>query len=229
MTQEKCDVFLRRLKERAYSDLESLSNIQPDLTGWMCHGFESVFTDILQSRYHKVKRPLTVIEVGTWKGLSAATMARISKHLNIPIRIICIDTWLGAPEFWTWGLDDPTRGGSLLCKNGYPQVYYTFLRNVVEQGHTDVMVPLPVSSNEAVDVLRFHEVRADLIYVDAAHEYEAVKNDIERYWSLLEDDGVMFGDDYVGSWPGVVKAVNEFSQSRLVPFGTQDVVWYMKK
>ena len=36
-------------------------------------------------------------------------------------------TWLGAPEFWTWGLLDPRRGGSLNRVHGFPSVCYTLL------------------------------------------------------------------------------------------------------
>ena len=32
--------------------------------------------------------------------------------------------------------------------------------------------------------------------VDGAHEYEAVLDDIENWWSKLKKDGVMFGDDF---------------------------------
>ena len=144
--------------------------------------------------------------------------------------IIAVDTWLGAPEFWTWGLNDPTRGISLQCMQGYPQVFYTFTKNVKSYGHDDMIAPFPISSVQGADVLQHYGIQADIIYVDAAHEYEPVKSDIEKYWSLLKPGGVMFGDDYtVSYWPGVVKAVDEFCNNNNLQLSTQGVMWYIRK
>ena len=32
------------------------------------------------------------------------------------------------------------------------------------------------------------------------------------YWQLVRPGGVMFGDDYLGNWPGVVQAVKMFGE-----------------
>lgn len=61
-----------------------------------------------------------IVEVGTWKGQSAINMANILKKNDIKGKIYCIDTFLG-----TWDLQEKE------CKNGYSQVYYMFLNNVV--------------------------------------------------------------------------------------------------
>lgn len=196
----------------------------PDLRGWMCQEFKPAFTEMARIAYHRVGRPLVIIEVGTWKGLSASTMAAVCKAEGIPVRIICIDTWLGAPEFWTWGLHDPTRGGALACKRGYPQVYYTFIDNMIHEGHQDVIAPFPISSSEAPTVLEHYKIRADLIYIDAAHEYEAVKADIVRFKGLLAEGGTIFGDDYSDGWPGVKRAVDEFDAQKTV----KGVLWTLE-
>jgi hypothetical protein len=142
-------------------------------------------------------------------------MAQIAKENDIPCRIIAVDTWLGAPEFWTWGIDDPTRGLSLRRRNGYPTVYETFVKNMKKLGHDDVVAPLPLSSDCAASVLKYYDIRADAIYVDAAHEYASVKNDIDTYYELLKDGGMLFGDDYdAQNWPGVVRAVDEKFEGR---------------
>jgi hypothetical protein len=65
---------------------------------------------------------------------------------------------------------------------------------------------------------------ADLIYIDASHEYGPVKDDIAAFWPLLNDNGIMLGDDYSPSWKGVVQAVNEFGQAEI-----NGVVWKFVK
>jgi hypothetical protein len=223
--------FLDHLSQSAFAQphTDALKNTKGDLQGWMDHEFAAVFERMLKKTFDTNQRQLTIIEVGTWKGLSAITMANIAKSLNIPVRILCIDTWLGAPEFWTWGLHDPTRGKSLKTLNGYPSIYYTFLRNVIDHGHQEVICPFPVSSNEAIEVLKFYKIMGDIIYVDAAHEYKSVSNDMERCWEILQDDGYMIGDDYHENWRGVIQAVEEFSTQKNIQKQLDGVVWSFHK
>lgn len=160
-------------------------------------------------------------------------MAEVANRWGIPVHIICVDTWLGAPEFWTWGLEDPSRGISLKKQNGYPQIYYTFLNNVKLLGYDSIIYPFPISSVQAVDVFKFYNIQADIIYLDGAHEYESVLSDIRMYWDLLKKDTLtpsfMMGDDFnVHDWPGVVKAVSEFANTRNLSFDCYDVVWVME-
>jgi predicted O-methyltransferase YrrM len=65
-------------------------------------------------------------------------------------------------------------------------------------------------------------IKFDLIHIDAEHEYSAVKNDIENYWNLLNEDGVMICDDYSSNWPGVVKAVDELVRTHKLNFEKHD-------
>jgi hypothetical protein len=201
--------FIDRLRYRAYDSLD-ITNYTPDLQGWMDEAFAAVFVNCIMNRDRN--EPLTIIEVGTWKGLSCSTMAKIVKELGFRnVRIIAIDTWLGAPEFWTSGIDDSTRGGGLKLKDGYPNVFYTFTKNMKSLGHHDIVAPFPISSQQAMDILNYYNIKADVIYIDASHEYKPVKDDMDQYWTLLKTGGSMIGDDYNMNWPGVIKAVNEFS------------------
>lgn len=216
--------FLEHLQQAAFSDLD-VSNHQVDLQGWMAVEFRDLFKGFLDPMNRD--EPLTIIEVGSWKGLSASTMADISKSMGFKnTKIICIDTWLGAPEFWTSkGLEDKTRGDALNRIHGYPSVFYTFTKNIKALGHDDVIVPFPISSQEGVKVLAKYGIEPNIVYVDASHEYDAVRSDMDAYWSLLKQ-GVMFGDDYNKTdWPGVVRAVDEFpTKARLT-----GVLWSIKK
>jgi predicted O-methyltransferase YrrM len=156
-------------------------------------------------------KPSCIIEVGTWLGASAIHMAKITKKLNLNTKIYCIDTWLGAEEFWTRFKDTPER--DLRCKNGYPQVYFDFLSNVVKHEVQDIIIPIPNTSFVGSKILSHLGVRADLIYIDGSHEYEDVKLDIVSYQGLLTPGGIMFGDDI--RWEGVRKAVDETLKDRV--------------
>lgn len=49
------------------------------------------------------------------------------------------------------------------------------------------------------------------VYIDADHDYEAVRKNLEEWYPLLADNGILAGHDYADSHPGVVRAVNEFA------------------
>lgn len=172
--------------------------LKKDVQGW--NSEHHIFKELIER-----VNPKVIIEVGTWKGASAITMCNAVKELGLETKMYCVDTWLGALEFLT-NLKD-TKERDLRFKNGYPQIYYQFLSNIVHSGYQDIITPIPNTSATAARYFKAHDIKADLIYVDASHEYEDVKADIENYSTLLNDGGVMFGDDY--SWPGVFRAVNE--------------------
>ena len=183
---------------------EGLELMPEDLHGWNSNN--RIFDELVL----KVM-PKTIIEVGTWKGGSAVHMGNICKsycgNAN-KAKIYCIDTWLGAAEFWTGDLaNTPER--NLLLKNGYPQIYYQFLSNVVHQGLQDYIIPVPVPSSIGHKILKAKGVKADLIYIDGSHEYEDVYADLNNYSELLNPGGIMFGDDYY-SFADVGRSVNDF-------------------
>jgi len=210
------------LHNNAFRDLDITGYI-PDTHGWMDSGFDRIITETLTTRDRN--RLLVIFEVGSWKGRSCITIANTVKKMGFTnVRILAVDTWLGAPEFWTWGLNDKTRGVSLNMVNGYPSVFYTFTKNVKYFGHDDIVYPFPISSIQAAEVLTHYGLKADLIYIDASHEYEPVKADITAFWPLLNDGGIMIGDDYLPNWPGVVRAVDEFGKANI-----DGVVWKFMK
>jgi hypothetical protein len=67
-----------------------------------------------------------------------------------------------------------------------------------------VIVPFPATSENAAVVFSHYGVKADVIYIDAAHEYEPALRDFITYWDLLDDGGYIIGDDYIG-WEGVTR------------------------
>ena len=86
-------------------------------------------------------KPRLIIEVGSWKGMSALTMAKASQALQLDVEIVCVDTWLGSPGLYTRPNDE--FYGSLKHVNGYPSLFYTFLSNVVASGLQEMITPLP--------------------------------------------------------------------------------------
>lgn len=189
---------MNKIDQSIYENLE----LRPlDLQGW--NGNSEVFRKLIEE-----VEPKNIIEVGSWKGQSSINMANIIKSLSLNTKITCVDTWLGAQEFWGF-LNNEERNLSL--KNGYPTVYYQFLSNVVHTNNQEIILPFPATSRIAFYHFQANRISADMIYIDASHDYEDVRDDIYSYYNLLNNGGVIFGDDF-HAWPGVNRAVQEFVQ-----------------
>ncbi len=50
---------------------------------------------------------------------------------------------------------------------------------------------------------------ADFIFIDAAHSYGAVRDDIRHWAPKVREGGWLGGHDYHPKFPGVIQAVNE--------------------
>ena len=164
-------------------------------------------------------RPPLLVEVGVWKGESAITLAReVQRQSAIGGTVLAVDTFAGAAEMWMAPMQKAymksARGFAerdLRLMHGMPTIYFQFLANVIRENVSRTIVPFPVDALTASAWLRKLCLQADLVHIDAGHEYESVRADIEAFWPVLRAGGILLGDDYSGSWPGVVTAARELA------------------
>lgn len=159
-------------------------------------------------------RPSVAVEVGVWKGSSVISLAAAMKALDLDGVVIAVDTWLGAWDHW---INDEWFA-HLNFSNGYPALYQTFAANIVGEGLQDYVLPLPLDSVNAANVLRHHEIQADIVHIDGGHDYRAVTSDLREWWPMIRPGGMLIGDDYP-DWPGVKAAFDDFfGEEGKVPF-----------
>lgn len=187
---------MERVKTKLYGDYNPWDNLDTlpfDPQGWDSNS--PVLTELFITH-----RPKLVVEIGVWKGGSAAHMASVAKKLGIEgFEIICIDTFLGSEEHWTPVPDYPKH---LLPsyymprrKNGRPMLYEVFMSNMLYWGHEDVVTPFPIDSVNGLITLKNLGVVPDGIYIDAGHDADSVTKDIKNSLSILRSGGILFGDD----------------------------------
>ena len=174
-----------------------------DLQGWRSR---HPFLDAAVAEW----RPRVLVEVGAWKGASAVYMASaMNVHGVVDGTVIAVDTWLGAVDHWA----DAGLFAELATEHGYPSLYRTFLANVLHEGLADRVVPLPLDSVNAAELMRLRGVSADVIHLDAGHEEASVAADLAAWWPVLRPGGLFIADDYDaegGRFPGVQRAVDAF-------------------
>lgn len=170
-----------------------------DLTGW--NSTHPVFAQLVAET-----SPLTIIEVGSWKGASAQHFADLAPAANL----YCVDTWLGGIDHYlsTAPADDVRRD----C-HGHPRLYQQFLRNFLHTPEATRIFPIIATSSDGARLLDFHEIQGGLIYIDGSHAYPDAYLDLCAYWPLLAPGGVMFGDD-LRAFTAVFASVMRFLEER---------------
>lgn len=189
-------------------------------------GSAPIGADILSDGVSK-ENASVIIEIGTFLGHTAISMAKRLRDENRDGVVLCIDTWLGGSDHWYSSFH---KESPLKRINGYPNIYYQFLANVCYENLQNYIIPIPLTSNGAYAILKENNVIADLVYVDGSHLYTDVYNDITNYYNLLIVGGVMIGDD----WPcdDVKQAVvNVCSEKNIDTISLNDnqIHWLFKK
>ena len=211
---KKSDLLEKLKLEDAFKDFEPVPNTE--LWGW------NGDVPLIPAIVNEVK-PKLLIEVGSWMGQSGVNFAKTVKNLNLDCTVVCVDTWLGSVEHWT----DENLRSKLELVNGYPSFYKRFLTNVKNAGVEDVVVPVPMPSLIAANFLKHNNLLADVIYIDGSHDQSDVYNDLMAYWPLLNEKGIIFGDDL--PWDSVKTAVQAFSAEVGHPMLEQGINWVLRK
>lgn len=137
-----------------------------------------------------------IVEVGSWLGRSTRALAD-----NTPGIVYAVDTWRGGPEEQHLLIN---RSGNWLEEQ--------FAKNVEDllPGPVHKVRPVQLTSHEAADYLGNHyRIWFDMVFLDAAKDYNSVHSDILTWRALLAPRGMLCGADCDSQHMGVVNAVRE--------------------
>jgi len=150
------------------------------------------------------------VEVGAWKGKSTSFLAVEIVNSGKKIQFDVIDTWAGSLEH---------QNNEMVQQD---QLYDHFLDNMKPvEGYFN---PRRMTSLEAAAT--YEDNSLDFVMLDASHEYEDVKADILAWLPKVKSGGILSGDDYHHTWPGVVQAVQELVPDAQIVDG---VTWAYQK
>jgi len=125
--------------------------------------------------------------------------------------LVSIDPWLSADP-------DEYVDRSNVSQDEFDS-YYDQTRERLAR-HGDRSSIWRMTSVEAAATVPDHSF--DFVYIDARHDYESVKEDLEAWWAKVRPGGILAGHDYVdGDLPQgefyVKSAVDEFFGARGIP------------
>jgi hypothetical protein len=134
------------------------------------------------------------VEVGSWKGRSAAFMAVEIHNSGKSIRFDCVDPWNDLDPHPLIQNDPWVQSGKL---------YDKFLFNIDKVKHI-----ITAKRGESISIANeYNDKSLDFVFIDGDHRYECVKADIEAWLPKVKPGGILAGHDY--GWNDVTRAVQE--------------------
>lgn len=153
------------------------------------------------------------VEVGAWKGKSAAFMGVEIANSGKPIIFDVVDMWEEATHLRHARIPyEPARMAE-------------FLANVAPAKKW-----INAYQGTSVEIAaRYNAHTLDMVYIDADHSYEAVKKDIAAWWPKVKPGGRLAGHDYCGEYQGVVDAVEEAAKALGWTVEHEGITWIVRK
>jgi hypothetical protein len=138
----------------------------------------------------------TFVEIGSWQGQSIIHLCQRLQDLSKTARVFVVDTFKGEK-------DQPMHTGVVEAAGG--SIRHIFEANIKAAG-VDHMITI-IEGDSAESAAKFADFECDGIYIDAAHDYVSVVNDLAAWWPKLAPQGIWSGHDY--PWHEVKQAVDE--------------------
>lgn len=148
--------------------------------GWFTYG------GFYKSLVSQLENGSKIAEIGVWKGQSTAFMGVEIINSGKDISFYAIDTFRGSEEHNAKGTQwyEPL----LETEDG---LYNHFLENI--DPVKSVVTPIRKSSVQAAN--EFEDKSLDVVFIDGAHDYDSVMEDIAAWYPKVKTGGILSGHD----------------------------------
>lgn len=133
----------------------------------------------------------TIVEIGPLFGSSSWVLA---KNAHPSVQVISIDTWEPAP--WIKKVEAKFKNCKPFSKDAF--LYYT--RDCPN---------IKAIQGWSPEVVANWDLPIDLFFDDATHGDPGFSENINFFVPFIKENGILCGDDYTGSWPDIVRVVDE--------------------
>jgi hypothetical protein len=155
----------------------------------------------------------TIAEIGCLEGVTADA-----------VRLLCsvkkyymIDPWCECREE---GIGKSAR----VTQVRWDKIYDKIINHFGSLSNFEVIRETSLKASQLFDPFSL-----DLVFIDAIHSYERVKQDIRAWYPIVKRGGIICGDDYFSHHPGVKRAVDEMFPVGLEFRAKNDRVWVYRK
>lgn len=122
------------------------------------------------------QRPETLVELGTYSGISYLAFCQAIKEQGLTTRAFAVDTWEG----------DVHAGA-------YDESIYQSIKEAHDPHYSSFSNLLRMTFDDALT--QFQDGSVDLLHIDGLHTYEAVKHDFDTWLPKLSSRGIVLFHD----------------------------------
>lgn len=148
-------------------------------------------------------------ELGVWKGDTSAKFLKRAGHIHL------VDSWAAAPyknstehDGYQAYLDRYAKLTGGANEKDFADYYEKIYQGVVERF---AKKPVTIHRKTTAEFFADFTEKLDWVYVDADHSFEGCLFDLKNAMRIIKPGGLLLGDDFYPSKPGVMRAVVEFS------------------
>lgn len=154
-----------------------MKHFYQNIQGWF--DFDNIYSEMVRI----AKEGARFVEVGSWKGKSAAFMCVEIANSGKKIQFDCVDIWNGMGQPGEYEKDK-----SVIQKT----LYEDFLENM--KPVEGLYRPVRSLSYEAANL--YEEKSLDFVFIDAGHAYKEVKKDVVSWLPKVKAGGYIGGHDH---------------------------------
>ena len=165
----------------------NMEHFYHNIDGWASEEEQGKLLKTILPLINKTNK-IKIAEIGVYKGRGTSMWNVFLMNEKVDYEYYAIDHFLGSNEH-----DNTIDYYSITKENLNP------ILNKINL----------IKNNSKDESLNYDDNYFDIVYIDASHEYEYVKEDIINWLPKVKKGGIICGDDYVNGWPGVIQAVNE--------------------
>jgi len=152
------------------------------------------------------------VEIGVWQGWYTEYLIKDTNMHIFGIDPFCETDSYSSPEKWDIDKNKDDFDPFNLGNDGfvYPEARYMVTINRMNK---------VCGKNNRLTIIRDYSYNVkyffdggdlDFVYIDGEHTYDAVRQDMDDWWSKIKIGGILAGHDYHDTQPGTVQAVDEF-------------------
>jgi hypothetical protein len=196
--------------------------------GWF--DFQDVYDEVVQHLGEGDR----VAELGVWHGRSLIYLAEKIKESGKDIHLYGIDHFRVQP-----GQSEVLHTEFLNQKGlNYHPVYRDAknlklsIKEIAERfvEAADVAKIVTLVQAKTVEAAPFFEDESfKFVMIDAGHDYNSVKPDMDAWWPKVTPNWYLAGHDYSSLFPGVMEAVKEFAAKHKLEYKLMNTVWIFRK
>lgn len=139
----------------------------------------------------QVPKNAVIVEIGSYRGISALAMALGARSANKTFTLYAIDPW--------------QKGvGKIGITYSGAEVFPCFVKNITAFGLIGQIIPIMAFSQVA---FRFLHDPIDLLFIDGGHRFSDVNFDYTRWSRKVVNGGKIAFHDYSSRFPGIDKVV----------------------